>query len=230
VKLRNVLNRDTVYLGINLVRLGVSPMLALRALRITRGAQARGAVQKRSEFCPLIATMLRNPPHTVLEIGRAGGGSLWAFCQAATDDATIVSLDLPEGPFGGVAATTKTLEHLKRFARRGQDLHLIQGNSRDDAVFDGVRAIVPEIDFLFIDGDHSYEGVASDYRRYGTLVAPDGVIGFHDILVHDSSLDCDVHRLWAEIRGDKTEIASPFVTMNGHVWGGIGLLRVRASG
>ena len=38
------------------------------------------------------------------------------------------------------------------------------------------------LDVLFIDGDHSYDGVASDFAAYGPLVRQGGLIGFHDIV------------------------------------------------
>jgi len=37
-------------------------------------------------------------------------------------------------------------------------------------------------DALFIDGDHSEEGVAADFEMYGPLVRKGGIIGFHDIV------------------------------------------------
>jgi len=37
------------------------------------------------------------------------------------------------------------------------------------------------VDLLFIDGDHSYEGCRLDFEMYRDLVAPDGLIVFHDI-------------------------------------------------
>lgn len=36
------------------------------------------------------------------------------------------------------------------------------------------------IDFLFIDGDHNYEGVKADIAAWAGHVAPDGVVVFHD--------------------------------------------------
>jgi len=36
------------------------------------------------------------------------------------------------------------------------------------------------IDFLFIDGDHSYEGVKADYERHKVKVRPGGLIALHD--------------------------------------------------
>lgn len=37
-----------------------------------------------------------------------------------------------------------------------------------------------KIDFLFIDGDHSYEGVKLDFNLYSTILSDNGVIIIHD--------------------------------------------------
>lgn len=37
-----------------------------------------------------------------------------------------------------------------------------------------------QIDFLFIDGDHSYEGVKTDFELYSTLLSDQGIIAIHD--------------------------------------------------
>lgn len=36
------------------------------------------------------------------------------------------------------------------------------------------------LDMLFIDGDHRYEGVLEDWLLYSHLVAPGGIVAFHD--------------------------------------------------
>ena len=36
------------------------------------------------------------------------------------------------------------------------------------------------IDFLFIDGDHSYEGIRADWEGWSSFVAPEGVVCLHD--------------------------------------------------
>ena len=35
-------------------------------------------------------------------------------------------------------------------------------------------------DFVFIDGDHSYEGLRADWEGWAPLVAPEGVVALHD--------------------------------------------------
>jgi len=36
------------------------------------------------------------------------------------------------------------------------------------------------VDFLFIDGDHTYEGLRDDWESWSGLVAPDGLVALHD--------------------------------------------------
>ena len=44
------------------------------------------------------------------------------------------------------------------------------------------------LDFLFIDGDHSYEGVKKDFELYSTIMSENGLITIHDTdkLYHDT--------------------------------------------
>lgn len=48
------------------------------------------------------------------------------------------------------------------------------------AVVDRVAGIAPRLDVLFIDGDHSYDGVKSDWEAYKGLLGPGSVVIFHD--------------------------------------------------
>jgi predicted O-methyltransferase YrrM len=38
------------------------------------------------------------------------------------------------------------------------------------------------LDFLFIDGDHTYEGVKQDFEMYTPLVRKGGLVAMHDIV------------------------------------------------
>jgi predicted O-methyltransferase YrrM len=55
---------------------------------------------------------------------------------------------------------------------------MIQGFSKD--VVDQVKKITTAIDFLFIDGDHSYEGVKTDWDLYSPLLKSGSCVVFHD--------------------------------------------------
>ncbi len=144
----------------------------------------------------------------VLEIGSCGGGSLFCFCRLAEPQATLISVDLPGGFFGGGAASWK-IPIFNSFVRRGQTLHLLRRDSHDEKTLARVRALLDgqALDFLMIDGDHTFEGVKQDYEMYAPLVREGGYIAFHDTL-HDASTETkdisykiEVGRFWKSICG-----------------------------
>ncbi|MNL58525.1 hypothetical protein D3C87_1821690 [compost metagenome] len=51
---------------------------------------------------------------------------------------------------------------------------------RERGSFDLAAADLPPADAIFIDADHSREGVMNDYRLAKALVRPGGIIVFHD--------------------------------------------------
>tara|TARA_B110000977_G_C10998571_1_gene462871 strand:- start:154 stop:714 length:561 start_codon:yes stop_codon:yes gene_type:complete len=72
--------------------------------------------------------------------------------------------------------------------------HLIKGKSED--VVEDFENLNLEIDYLFIDGDHSYQGVMNDYNNYLKFVKKDGIIVFDNY--NDSS--------WLEVTKAVNEI------------------------
>lgn len=80
-----------------------------------------------------------------------------------------------------------------------------------------------KVDFLFIDGDHSYIGVKLDYYMYKEFVKPGGWIGFHDIKdteFHRNN-QCFVADFWNELSGEKV-----YFFGDNSDWGGIGLIHL----
>jgi predicted O-methyltransferase YrrM len=80
------------------------------------------------------------------------------------------------------------------------------------------------VDFLFVDGDHEYEGVVKDYELYAPLVRPGGLIAFHDIVPGDEEVVGGVPRFWEELKGshETTELVES-LDQGGY---GIGVLRM----
>jgi predicted O-methyltransferase YrrM len=168
---------------------------------VARQAQARGALQKLRELAPLIGLLRRRSSRVVVEIGTARGGTFYAWCQAAQPDAVLVSIDLPGGPFGG-AEGPADLPIVRQYGRDKQLLHFIRSDSHHVQTRERVVEILKgrEIDFLFIDGDHTYEGVRQDFEMYAPLVRSGCPIAFHDILPHSEQQGCEVDRFWNEIK------------------------------
>src|SRR5579863_8288715 len=65
------------------------------------GCKELAPFQVRSELAQMLAIVKERRPRTVVEIGTANSGTLYLLCYAADPEATIVSLDLPAGKFGG---------------------------------------------------------------------------------------------------------------------------------
>jgi cephalosporin hydroxylase len=182
-------------------------------------------MQIRNEIAQLLGELERRRPRTVLEIGTANGGSLYLFCEAAAADAHFVSVDLPGGLFGGGYEATRGSLY-ESFARPDQRLDLLRADSHDSATKKRVEELVEgrEVDFLFIDGDHSRRGVENDYDAYAPLVGAGGAIALHDIHPGSSSLVGGVPDFWNELK--PTVEHEEFVDSDAQEGYGIGLVKV----
>jgi predicted O-methyltransferase YrrM len=176
--------------------------------------------QFKSELGGLLNWMTqRPPPRAVLEIGTARGGTLFCWCALAAPDATVISLDLPQGIHGGGYPPWKTLLY-RRFAGPKQQLHLLRGDSHEQNMLDAVKKLLPPggLDFLFIDGDHTLDGVRRDFEMYSPLMKPGGAIVFHDICPHAAEFNCHVDQFWNKLKENREHwefIESPMQGMFG---------------
>jgi len=187
----------------------------------------RGAIQKSGELAQLIEFIgERKAPRTVLEIGTMSGGTLWLWCQLAYPTAHIISVDLPNGPFGG-GYPPEAGDKFLTYTKHQQSMQLFRADSHDPLTFASVERYLKvykrKVDLLFIDGDHTYDGVKQDFEMYGTLVSDDGLIVFHDIVKHTGVPDCGVDVLWEEIK-DNHQYREFITPDGGAAWAGIGVL------
>jgi predicted O-methyltransferase YrrM len=155
-------------------------------------------LQVRTEILDLARIVADARPHAVLEIGTFRGGTLFVFSRLAAPDAVIVSLDLPVSLRGKLVRVAQgPLFH--RFIRGQQSLHLLREDSHQSESVAHVAAIRKDrpLDFLFIDGDHAYEGVKADFELHSRTVRPGGIVAFHDIAMKPPS---GVPQLWEELK------------------------------
>ncbi len=156
--------------------------------------------QFQSELEQLAELVKQRKPKVVVEIGTAKGGTLAVWCALADSAATLVSIDLPGGMHGGGYPKWRTLVY-RRFTQPKQSLYLLRVDSHLPATWEDLKKILPDkIDFLFIDGDHTYEGVKKDFEMYSPLVRDGGIVAFHDICTHPPEWKCDVDKFWREIK------------------------------
>lgn len=141
------------------------------------------AVQNPNELRAFLEAAQERRPKTIVEIGTAAGGTFYCLSQIADPSALLVSIDFPGGLYGG-GQTNVECKLFATFGAPTQTFEFIRDRSFHLSTFKNLRKILDgrEIDLLFIDGDHSYAAVKSDYEMYHPLVAQDGMIAFHDIL------------------------------------------------
>ena len=155
------------------------------------------ASQRREEILTFLERVEAIRPRAVLEIGTSAGGTLYLLTRVAAEDAVIVYVDLAVPWFSARARS--------RLARAGQRVVGIGADSGDAAT---QRRVIEALggrplDVLFIDGDHSYDGVRRDFELYAPLVRAGGIIGLHDVNRDDDAAHAvsgEVPRFWSELR------------------------------
>ena len=182
--------------------------------------------QIRAEIVQLTKLVGKRKPKVVVEIGTAHGGTLFLWCRQAHSEATIISIDLPGGIHGGGYPYWKSWIY-RRFLLNGQKLYLLRGDSHKTEMLERLKKLLlgkVMVDFLFIDADHTYEGIKTDFQMYSSLVCPGGLIALHDIVKHPDWLNCHVDRFWQEIKNERR--IHEFVNDSNQSFGGIGVVEV----
>lgn len=187
--------------------------------------------QKPEEYKQLLSLLdSRKSKRYALEIGSNYGGTTSGFCRLFD---TVITIDIKHHP---------NFDKLK--ARHPSYQYVISDSKSNDTV-DYIKSLGIKFDFIFIDGDHSYQGAKNDYDKYKQFLADDGYLGFHDIISSDLNrqYDINVDILWREIKDTYNE-AHEFVATSKSAnysrdnefhsivgksdysqWGGIGVLK-----
>jgi len=131
-----------------------------------------------------LAFLARSVPrsHTILEIGCMRGRSTcyMGLASLAGKEARIVALDTwrthraAEWRQRGTEDRRRFLLNLQRFGLESL-VTPVEAYSREIA-----KVWTRRIGCLFLDGDHSYQGVAGDYDEFAHHIAPGGWLAIHD--------------------------------------------------
>ena len=181
-------------------------------------AKTVGMLQHDEEIISLSTFVAALQPKRVMEIGSWKGGVFKILSSIAKELAISVDLDA----YGDLPGTME--ERNAMFRSWGEHIHPLVGDSHSMGTYRAVHSLVgnQQLDFLMIDGDHSYEGVKQDYFMYSPFVRSGGWIAFHDI--NDSQFhrerNCYVFNFGNELQGNKV-----VYTLNKQ-WGGIGLIQM----
>ena len=159
-----------------------------------------GITQITSEISELVARLRDLAPQTIVEVGTHKGGNSFLFCHALPSAKLVVGVDL----------CVQNAEKLIHFVRPGQAYRALHGDSQTEAMKRRVMQKLGgcQVDFLFIDGDHSYAGVKADFELYSPLVRSGGLVALHDIVSdhrtrYGRETGCyagEVHQYWAELK------------------------------
>ncbi len=189
--------------------------------------------QIKSEIVALMQVVKELEPDRILEIGTKYGGTLFLFGRTALPNATMISVDLPEGDSGGGVPTWK-IPLYEAFATGRQTVHLVRGNSHSASTLNRVVALLAgrPLDFLFIDGDHSYQGVLRDFQMYSPFVRKEGLVAFHDIVpdhktrygVETPSYAGEVYKFWEELKNKHSTLE--IISNPNQDGSGIGIVRM----
>lgn len=181
--------------------------------RVTRSME-----QHPNEIRPFAEWLYARQPVNAVEIGVRHGGtaSLWLeLCSGI-----VIGVDW----LGQDGLGDNTWKLAEEMLAENDRYRFVCGDSHATGTFNQVSDVLAKrsVDLLFLDGDHTYSGVETDYYMYRGLVRSGGCIAFHDIVDSEfvRSAGHGVCDFWKQLEGVKTEF-------NVHAdWGGIGVIEV----
>lgn len=151
-----------------------------------------GRLQNTQEISDFFDLVKANKCRHYLEIGSRRGYSAYVMAHAMPEGSVITLIDYPNAKFGDAESLQYLCFVVKELLYRKYRVNLILGDSTWMSTRDHLKNLtrgLPAVDCLFIDGDHSLEGVKHDFITYGPLVKRGGIIGIHDIKAPENLMD-----------------------------------------
>lgn len=117
---------------------------------------------------------------TIAEIGSYTGASACCFGEASIGKISckIICIDTWNNDAMSEGNRDTWIEFQNNTHKYENLIIPIRGFSTD--VVEYVRTLTDKLDILFIDGDHSYEGVKADWDSYKNFLKPGSIVIFHD--------------------------------------------------
>jgi predicted O-methyltransferase YrrM len=133
-----------------------------------------GHQQWKQEITGFLTFAREHKPIRIGELGLFLGGTNLMLTHALPTVREVIGVDLH----------LRNKSQLRYFGGSSHRQTYIEGRTCDDATLEKVSQALGggTLDLLFIDADHSYDGVKQDFMHYRHFVRDGGIIAFHDIV------------------------------------------------
>lgn len=167
--------------------------------------QESKASQNKDELRELLPLVAKISPKVIVEIGMWRGYSMELWHKAFAPE-LLITIESEQEAFNFVRERIKNGE----LAYMQPPAIQICGDSHDPKTSVNVYGFFFEpkyrgIDFLFIDGDHTYDAVKADFEEYLPLVRMGGIIVLHDAALRGNE-KVEVWKFWDELKGYKKKM------------------------
>lgn len=128
-----------------------------------------GWAQNPEELWAVVETVQAISPKAILEIGVEHGRTLKVWDAVLGPGGQLVGVDIDPSPYDPMPDEAWF-----------NQTEMIFGDSTNVDIISQVKAKIPVVDFLFIDGWHLEETPRLDWENYSPLVRSGGIVAFHD--------------------------------------------------
>jgi len=130
-------------------------------------------------FLVLLINFMKNKIKSYLEIGVHNGCSMAYILQSKYKIDKCYGIDLFKNTFYKDKLNKNYIyNNLQKINKNNNEIILFEGNSSNKDIIKKFKNT--KIDLLFIDGDHTYEGVKKDFYNYYPFLSNNGIIVFDD--------------------------------------------------
>ena len=154
----------------------------------------------RVRFLNILINYLEGKINNYLEIGVHNGCSMGYVLQSNYKIENCYGIDLFEDTFYKDSLNkNKIYSNLQLLNKNKNNIKLIKGNSTSKEIINSINNI--KFDIIFIDGDHTYEGVKKDFLNYYNLLNKNGIMIFDDY--NQAPTNKGVYKFINEIKNNK---------------------------